>query len=463
MSNKRTDVARMTFCFITLLATCLLTTGCGSIRFSTSLRTDPTIKNMQVADGVKFSIRQYTANQHKKRTSRIFLFDPIDIAPITSVSQVDLSNHATQVYPRLFGDNFTDLPLSLIVSGKSSSFVLGEWLQCLTFATVPFPSWAHVNCKVHVTAQGNHGYVVNRAEHFKQNFSWWRSVYTPLGILPIPGFSDARDTSFGIMGYVSFGNNCAGYNKNALTMDSLIEAVAQCVKQADPAKLKAAYESRKARLRQIEIHGQTYWSFMGLGYAKGKDEPAEARVLLYRKYPTWEMKPIDKVVIARKRISNDKWEAVTNYFGNIQAIATATALIVDENPVKAVIQEVDKPALEDCFRTPSRLAGAWGARYLRWNNDALLEAKNRTLPDFVQKRSEQDLLDLIIAAEKEILKISELAESAKNRAQRIVGLGGNPEASRQMSVVCRQRIEIIKVVLRSLRQGLSARQRASAE
>jgi hypothetical protein len=270
----------------------------------------------------------------------------------------------------LFGNDFADLPVSLNVDCKCSNYEWGEWLQVLTFGTVPlFPAWINVDCEVHTWVWGEDGCVVNETGSFTQKFSWWRTFYTPLGILPVPGFSNLRTTSYG--GFLSL-NNTYRVGSKKLTMDSLTEAIARSIRKGDPAKLKAAFESRKARIRQVDINGQTFWSFLGFGFYKSKDQPDVASLSLYREYPTWGAKPVVKVGVAR--LEDGKWRPLTSYLRSIKELTVASVLLVEGKPSKVVIRKVDKPPLEDFIELPPGCAEC-----LSWSNDVLIEVKNRTL------------------------------------------------------------------------------------
>nr|MBP8650924.1 hypothetical protein [Deltaproteobacteria bacterium] len=72
--------------------------------------------------------------------------------------------------------------------------------------------------------------------------------------------------------------------------------------------------------------------------------------------------------------------------------------------------------------------------------------------------SRDGLLDLATRIEKAILELSETSERAKDRAQAMVEKGeGDPLPEHELSILCRQRIEILKPVLAALKQEVATR------
>ena len=433
---------------LAIFAVVFVLDGCGSMRVATTLKTDPGMREQQVADGVKLFIGQFNARQDRKKTSDKLMFGSIDIAPVTAVNAPVLHEHATDVYPRLFGNDFADLPVSLDVDCKCSNYEWGEWFQVLTYGTVPlFPAWINIDCKVHTWVWGEDGCVVNETDSFTQKFSWWRTFYTPLGILPVPGFSNLRATSYG--GFLSL-NDTYRVGSKKLAMDSLTEAVARSIRQTNPAKLKEASESRKARIRQIDINGQTFWSFLGFGFSKSKDQPDVALLSLYREYPIRGAKPVEQVIVAR--LEDGKWLPLTSYLRSIKELTVADVLLVDGRPSKVTIRKVDKPPLEDFIESHGDLS---------WNNNVLIDIKNRNLSQLIRKENSEYLIKLITRIEKAILSLHQQAQMADSRVQQIVveGSGADTTHANVLSVLCRQRIAIFKPILSALKQAVAARGR----
>ena len=421
---------------LAIFATVFVLAGCASTRFAITLKPDPEMKAQQIADGVKFSIARLNVTQDKKSSGDI------------DIKASDLQAHAADVYPCLFGNDFADLPVSLDVRCESS-----EWsLFGLGLAVIPFPSCEECDCKVHTRVWGENGYVINETESIVLTECMWGTIFTPLGILPIPGKSDLRDTLF-----FPFYENPAAFidNKKRLIMDSLTEVAARGIRQVDPARLKAAFESRKARLRQVDINGQAFWSFLGFGYSKSKCQPVVARLLLYREYPIRGVKPVEKVIVAQ--LEDGKWQPVTAYLRSIKKLTAAGVLLVDGRPSKVVIRKVDKPPLEDFIELPQKST----VDYIRWSNRILVEIKNSTLPRLTQEKNPEHLIKLVTRIEKAVLELNERAQMADSRVQQMVveGKGADTTQSNELSVLCRQRIAIFKPILSALKQAVVARGR----
>ncbi len=422
---------------LVVLAAAFVLTGCGSMRFATTLKPDPEMKEQQIADGVKFSIVHFDVAQDKQS----------DVGnDIKAIKVPDLQAHASGVYPRLFGKDFVDLPVSLDVRCKGSS----SNLFFLGLGVIPFPSCDECDCNVHTRAWGENGYVINETESIVLTECMWGTIYTPLGILPIPGKSDLRDTLF-----FPFYDSPAAFidNKKRLTMDSLTEAVARSIRWADPAKLKAAYESRKARIRQVDINGRTFWFFLGFGCSKSKDQRDVASLFLYLEYPTWSAKPVDRVLVAR--LEDGNWRPVTGYLRSIKELTAAGVLLVDGKPAKVVIKKIAEPPLEDFIELPQKST----VGNIRWSNRILVEIKNSTLPRLMRERNPEHLIGLVTRIEKAVLELNEQAQMADSQVQQMVveGSGADTTQANELSVLCRQRIAIFKPILSALKQAAAAR------
>jgi hypothetical protein len=430
-------------------------TGCGSMRVSTTLKSDPETQKFAVADKTKFSIVQLNKSQDKQSTSTKFLFFPINMAPVNGIDVQGIQKHATDLYPGLFGNNFSDLPVFITVEGKYSGHESGEWLQNLTFGTIPFPSSAEIEYKVRTQVPGEGGYVVDETHSFTQKFSWWRTIYTPFGLLPIPGFSDLRKTDIiGLSGSAAdFGGTKFKTHKTNLVMESLTEAVAQSIRQADQNKLKAAAEYRKSRIRQIDISGQTFWSFLGFDYSDpkldGKSQYDVALITLYSEYPTWDAKPVEQVIVAQMK--NAKWEPTGNYLRSIKPLTVASALIENGKPSKVVFKEVVNPPLEHFIELPRTHTG----NDIRWSNGILIEAKNSSLPLLIQKESPEYLSKLITRIEKEVLALNEMKMTTDSMVQQMMMKGQDPKGLSEFSLLYNQRITILQGILASLKQAAS--------
>ena len=87
----------------------------------------------------------------------------------------------------------------------------------------------------------------------------------------------------------------------------------------------------------------------------------------------------------------------------------------------------------------------------------LLDAKNRSMDALLRDEGRDGLLAMTTRIEKAVLDLSEQAERSKDHAQSMVEKGeGDPAAERELAVLCRQRIEILKPILAAIKMGATA-------
>ena len=151
------------------------------------------------------------------------------------------------------------------------------------------------------------------------------------------------------------------------------------------------------------------------------------------------------------------WRPVRSYLRSARTLTQVSVLIENNVPVRAVVRTPDTPPLEDFIDTPD-LSGSDRAEILRWSNGVLLEAKNRSLENVLKQESRDTLLSLATRIEKSILDLSAQAERAKDRAQTMVEQDqGDPAPDRELSILCRQRIEILKPVLAAVKYAATGK------
>jgi len=179
-------------------------------------------------------------------------------------------------------------------------------------------------------------------------------------------------------------------------------------------------------------------------------------LLVYQGDVSYSAKPMDQAVVARMDESGN-WRPVRSYLRSARTLTQVSVLIENNVPVRAVVRTPDTPPLEDFIDTPD-LSGSDRAEILRWSNGVLLEAKNRSLENVLKQESRDTLLSLATRIEKSILDLSAQAERAKDRAQTMVEQDqGDPAPDRELSILCRQRIEILKPVLAAVKYAATGK------
>ncbi len=412
----------------------LVLSGCSAVRYTSTLK--PSGDQSLQYDDLRFAILGFGGESSK------WLSETVD-------------QKARALYPKVFTESWTGLPVQVDITSSynGASYEVSAFITGFcTLGIIPIPGAKKHFYTVRTIIMNSQGEALWEKETgFEIHAVMWASAF-PWGLLPVPGPSDLPRDSFWEPG--------AGYlgvildKTNVYAAECIADIVAQSIRSADREQLESAYRERQSRLQEITLDGRRYRGLLTLSsFVKGK--PADtAMVLIYENYPAQDEKPVDRAVVARLDESG-RWQPVRSYLRSARTLTQASALIENNVPVRAVVRTPDMPPLEDFIDTPD-LSGSDRAEILRWSNDVLLEAKNRSLENVLREENRDTLLDLATRIEKSILGLSSLAEQAKDRAQAMVEKGeGDPAPDRELSVLCRQRIEILKHILAAVKYAAS--------
>ena len=220
-----------------LAAACLLfATGCMSVRYSTTL---PPAGDRNRALGLV-----------KVNVTNLNLSSPNGYGNIVpDMSRRKFMAEARKQYPLIFGEERNALPVNVEVDCEYDDFSdrAGKYalLTVLTLGLVPTPAPAEGNeagdFTVRVSAEDpEHGPIEYPPVKFqRRNAAWW-TVFTPLGLIPVPGQTDIPRSSTTIVG---FEDARFGDRSRKLTLDSCVEAVVRALEGGDLGKTDIAADN----------------------------------------------------------------------------------------------------------------------------------------------------------------------------------------------------------------------------
>jgi len=432
MRNSRASVLGM---FVVITA--VIFSGCTSTRYTSTLKPSGD-KALQMGD-VRFSI----------------------VTPGGKPGTPDpFAERSLKLYPNLFTDDWTGVPVLVKIDVKTdstagtSAFLTGFF----TLGLIPFPGSEKSMYDVETSLVNARGERVPAGKiPFEFDKVSWTTVSSPLGLLPVAGPSDLPRDSISILS-ADVGTFQKQISKTSdYINDCQIEAVVQALRTADQARLADDYRARKAYLQEVMIDGKPCWSFLDRVFSLKQDRVESYMALIYQDYPKRGVKPLDQVVVARTDGSG-RWHPVTGYLHHTRTLTSVSSLMDGGVPARVAVRTIETPPMEDFIDTPD-LTSEDGADVLRWSNSVLLEAKNRSMVKVLQEESGSELLGLATRIERSILDLNEQAEKAKDRAQAKVEKGkGDPAPDRELSVLCRQRMEILKPILAAVKQSAAGKQ-----
>lgn len=433
----------------TLIFLLTFLSGCGSMRMASSLR--PSGETSLALGKARFSLISYKG-----------VYDRNDLSAKAWMDQITpdfLAQRARILYPNIFTDEWTALPVMVKADGTyhETSMKISVFFTVLTAGVIPFPGKMSMDLSVSSDVRDALGEsLITKDTTFEVEQVIWMSLIGPLGAIPIPGQADLpRD---GVFLMIPLTKDAYSATKlPTYVADCIVESVVKDLRSADPALLETAYKARTSRLQDVTIDGRTFWSFLAPSLSQDTGKPVAFSAMLYKEHPRRGSAPYEQVVVARSD-GNGNWIPETGYLRHAKSLTAVSVLMDNGVPAKIAVRAVDEPPLEDFIDTPG-LTGADRSDNLRWSNGVLLEAKNRSLAKLLKEKTTDELLTLVTRIEKSILDLSEQAEQAKDRAQAIVEKGqGDPASDRELSVLCRQRIEILKPILAAIKQEAAAKQ-----
>jgi hypothetical protein len=425
----------------------MVMSGCGALRYSSTLKPSGD-KELRFGQA-RFSLVDFSTAYAKNNPGAETWMKVIDRGLVTT--------RAKTLYPNLFTDDWTGLPLMVKadVTYDDSSIMTSAFVTALTAGIVPFPGATKLSFSVVTNVRDAVGdSLTDKDVKFVLEQGMWISLVGPLGCIPVPGQADLpRD---GLLLFIPLTKDAYSQTKGPYyAADCIVEAMVQALRSVEPARLEAAYGARQSRLQEVMVDGKRYWCFLAPTLTQQHERAGLFTALLYQDYPKRGVQPWAEMTVAR-RDEAGVWQPVAGYLRSAKTLTTISALLEDGVPAKVAVRTIEEPPLEDFLDTPD-LSVPDRAEYLRWSNGVLLEAKNRSLPKVLREKSRAELLSLVTRIEKAILDLNEQAEQAKDRAQTKVEKGqGDPAQDRELAILCRQRIEVLKPILVAIKQKIAS-------
>ncbi len=424
-----------------VVAAVLFLSGCSAVRYTTTMKPSAD-KSLQYGP-VRLSVSSFN-------------YEKPGVQPLPP----DIDRKAKELFPSVFSDDLAALPVHIDIKRTYDDTSMGiTRLLSLTFTlgVVLIPGTQEHGFIVRTSVLDSLGEpLVEKEEKFGIDAVSWGS-YWPWGLLPVIGSSDLpRASLFSGSGFATDTIEAqAKINDHAAAC--IAEIVTQSLKSADRARLESAFRERQSRVQEIPIDGRTCKSFLTMNPVSKAVKGSVFKVLVFDGEPKQGAKPLHTAIVARYDESG-RWQPVKSYLRHARTLTSVSALIENNVPVKVAVRTPEAPPLEDFIDTPD-LSGADRNEALRWNNNILLEAKNRSLDKVLREENSDALLSLTTRIERSILDLSEQAERAKDNAQTKVEKGeGDPAPDRELSVLCRQRIEVLKPVLAAMKDAAARKQ-----
>ncbi|HQG30681.1 MAG TPA: hypothetical protein PLA83_02035 [Deltaproteobacteria bacterium] len=431
----------VSFPVIAVLLAAIILSGCSAVRYTATMK-PAADKDLQYGP--------------VRLTLSSFNYEKPGVKPLPP----DIDRKARELFPSVFTDDLAGLPVHIDIKttyDNTSTEVTRLLSLAFTLGVIPIPGTEEHGFIVRTSVLDSLGEpLVEKEGKFGIDAVSWAS-YWPWGLLPVPGHSDLPRTSL-FSGYYFASNTEESYTKiNDHAAACIAEIAARSLQSADRARLEAAFRDRQSRVQEITIDDRKCTGFLTMMPVARPKAGSTFKVLVYDGEPKQGAKPLHTAVVARYDDSG-RWQPVKSYLRHARTLTSVSALIENNVPVRVAVRTPEPPPLEDFIDTPD-LSGADRAEILRWSNSILLDAKNRSLDRLLREEGRDALLVMATRIEKSILELNEQAERSKDKAQSLVEKGeGDPAPDRELSILCRQRIEILKPMLAAVKGAAAGMQ-----
>jgi hypothetical protein len=429
MSNRCASVVG-----IMALAAALVLGGCCSARYTSSLKPSGD-KGLQYG-AVRFNMS-------------VFNYEKPGVEPLPQA----IDEKARALYPKVFNNDWASLPVQIDVKRSYDATDAGMRrfisLTC-TLGTVPLSCTYRHGFTVHTSVLDSLGNsLAEKDSSFEIDVVEWSSFW-PWGLLPVTGPSDLpRDT---FLGKLSSSGEATTAKINDHAAACVAEAVARSLKSADQSRLAAAFRERRSRVQKITVDGRPCQAILTMTPASKPKRGSTFTLIVYQGVPNQGVKALDEAVVALYDDSGS-WQPVTGYLRHARTLTSVSAVMEKGVPVRVEVRTPDTPPLEDFIDTPD-LSGADRADLLRWSNAQLREAGKTSRDTELSGKSAEALLAMATRIGGSVLFLNEQADRAEERARNLRTKGeGDPAPDEELSLLLRQRIEVLKPILTTIREA----------
>ncbi|MBE9536571.1 MAG: hypothetical protein IMF07_05265 [Proteobacteria bacterium] len=206
--------------------------GCGSSRFTSTIKN----QDFQTAKEVKFNIKNikvtiaggedgFVEQQYKQALSRRRIM-----------------REAKKAYPGHFATEGDAVAIDLEIKIDSSdNFSKQLKMSGATLFTIPIIGTLKNEVELNVKIQGQrNNLLLRKSSKFRQETTNWFTVFTPLGLIPIPGKSDIPK----LTGVAEPGKTNA---ENQFLRRSIVNGVVKILKDSDMRKMVSSFKRSKRR------------------------------------------------------------------------------------------------------------------------------------------------------------------------------------------------------------------------
>jgi hypothetical protein len=381
-------------------------------------------------------------------------------AGLATTNAISLQQGLVHTHPELFTNDLDAIPLVIRQKSEVDHQIVGAIITGLTLGIIPLPAHSGFHMELGVTPWSSSGALLPESViSYERRDHGWLSIFTPLGLIPIPGRSDIpRMTGLAMdeAGMIAYAKK-----QGALTESSLHKAMVSALANMDQQVLRQYWNKRQALpVINVTIDGRHYAGRMLPAFSKNLRQPEgadEYRLVLRNIDMQGESQRTTTHEFPVARLDAiGTWQVLRIYLPFASRPTIATALLENGVPARAIVLPVDNPPLND-FIDPPVSSDQLTSAPVRWSNGILLQIKNSSLTNELRTLPVNELQQLLTRLETAMLDLNERSGRANDRAQQAIEKGESPDAQREMASVYRQRLEILKTITGTVRQEAAMR------
>jgi len=210
-----------------MLMSGMLVSGCASYRFSSSMETPR--GDVELPIGTKFRIDTVSFSIATNAASGSLDFGALD--PVNQDFRGRLSSEALRLYPQVFTDDPSAIPLAITIlrSGYDLDVGADSCISCLTLTILPMRSTDRTDYRVDVAAVPARDIGRLNPVVFTFTETSWLSLF-PTGWIPVPGGTGDR----------AWGMDRGLQVNESMMLRSTIDAIVTIIRRTDPSDWKEA-------------------------------------------------------------------------------------------------------------------------------------------------------------------------------------------------------------------------------
>ena len=417
--------------------------GCASVRFTTTLKPQP--DPGPIFGEARFCIHQ--AKVSEKRPVPEYSYSTLP-CPVTTAPNLEgeklqaLIRTSVENLPSVFADDIRSIPVTVKIDrAHSSDFDCFIYPGIIPSALGVLPSPEGRATRYTVNAESPCGSSPSPTS-FSRHDAGWGTLYTPLGLIPVPGFSDVP-RRIGVDSE-SFKQNVRQTGER-LTYDSLGESVFQQLRSIPKAEAEDLYRERRTWLQTADVNGRTLWLWP-------VTINGQLHICIFTARPTYsDWNPLDDLVFPSNPDGTYSPMLMRKppYFTEVSVHYEKESIVMEARSITPSIRQLLALADPDAGGAGTLDDDALVAAMTR----ALIAAKNTEVPQLVVQAPVADRVAVLNAVEQRLVEAQKYVVGLNSQAEDAVRQGQDAAGFRRKATDVQAYMSVLSEIKNLLMQS----------